>query len=498
MMDTCSYIFKRGVNKDKQCGKKTIDSSSFCKIHNGRVLELGKLPVLVLSAIVDRMIITTDLNESKIVFTKLVALSQSCREYQSIINEDKWKLLYDHVKLCQLVIREQYCPELFDNMSYKNRLHLLLGTGCQRCDAPYITKIYWPFPIRVCTTCFNSITIRDYELQDVQYTSNYYVHGSSWSRYRGTQSFRYYLKYLITKKLKCSLEEYRTRQNEKSHQHKVDIATSIGISLEELTKSLERTILMESAFPDTKMVHQTFFQNKALKKAKSEFEKYKGTPPPSYRDIMRECESIHDQDSYDTWFVNFESTKKDTLAIIEKEAFQILYSNSKEKIINSLNLHPYFSNLTLYDLVAIIPETHQFINFPIDTSYDSLKKQVVKYMKRLAQFIKKENITFNEVTYLEAKIRLQSTIKFPAKEPSDLKKFILDEFKHFIDASDVDTVNSWGDAVVLLNNIPIVKNKNKKLQCKICLGTRMFTFQGLEDHARSCHRINLHQGFASH
>ena len=43
---------------------------------------------------------------------------------------------------------------------------LLTEIGCQRCGAPRITKVHWPFPVRVCAECVRSVTVSSYRLEN--------------------------------------------------------------------------------------------------------------------------------------------------------------------------------------------------------------------------------------------------------------------------------------------------------------------------------------------
>ena len=309
---TCQYIFKRGANKGIPCGLKTVESCNFCRVHNGKVLELTKLPTLALSKIVEHMSFSDDLHESRSIFHKLDVLSKSCKEYHDLINEATWERLYN-----QLNPDINHVCDEFYTMSFKKRLHLLLDVGCQRCNVPKITKIYWPFPVRVCTNCFDKISIRDYVLKHeykTEYASAFYIDGFTWSRFHGYNNFRYYWKYLVEKDIGCTLIEKKRHYDQNSLNHKLAIASSLNVSYDDV-----KHLMDYSDFPDKLYIHKCYFVSQAELHIKTWFKnKHKGS---LYYDILHDCSKIKNKKDYEEWIALFERKQVDYLQTINKEVY---------------------------------------------------------------------------------------------------------------------------------------------------------------------------------
>ena len=480
-MEKCAYVFKRGSNKGKECGLKTFNSTCFCRTHDGKVLELGKLPTLAMDKIIDTMILTNSLNETRNIFQKLVAISNSCKEYKNLIGEDKWKMLYEHITNWHhfVNVKDRCCKE-YDLMLFRNRLHLLLDVGCQRCGASNITKIYWPFPIRVCVYCFEKITVRDYELESQyrinNYTSNYYIQGTSWSRHGGTSQFRYYWKYLIVQDLGCSLIEHKLRKLQKSIQHKMEIAESLGVHLDDLSNHLGTADLMATDYPNKSMVHQLYYRHTALAILKTFFIKYE-IKTNTYTIIQKQCNMIQTKEDYDIFFQNMETNKDEILSKTDDEAFHALLSVTKNNIISSLHAHPYFSDMSIEQLTIYLPETQTLSGL----NYEDLRTTIKKYNTSLDCFINKNNVTFDDIHNVQVQSILKKTIKFPQTEPSNIKQFLLSIFNYI---ADIDKISSWKEACVFINSC---RNIFERKVCNICRGKRDYCARGLNDHFRSVH-----------
>jgi len=228
-MATCTFILKRGKNAGKPCGKKCSQTSKeFCKAHESAILKLDGLPSLVHDMIIDSLI---DSKYAEYVYPILWNLSQTSKYWYDFM-KPKWSILYDSIKNSQ----EDRDMNLY-NLTVLQKLSLLLECGCQACGKARITKIHWPFPMRLCTECLYSRTISDYRLRDEyaigenQLRNLRYTSKDMWKRGSGYFTIKFYLISDIENMIGCPLSEY---VNNKTRQLRFEIAEKFSMTPEEL------------------------------------------------------------------------------------------------------------------------------------------------------------------------------------------------------------------------------------------------------------------------
>lgn len=226
---TCIYTFKRGANVGKPCGKKCVNKTEYCKLHTGsKQMFLEMLPNLAQGNIIESIIEHHDPHDA---YTKLRLLSCASKYWHEFIKE-YWDKLYSSMNLdaSQKQLMDEY------SLSILQRLALYFECGCQKCGTPRITKIHWPFPIRVCKDCFQSITISDYRLYNDYKINNSlanlnYVSTTLWNRYIGNYNLNFYLISDVEKILECKLHVYVQNKLESLQNA---MSTELNISKDEL------------------------------------------------------------------------------------------------------------------------------------------------------------------------------------------------------------------------------------------------------------------------
>lgn len=194
----CPYIFKKGKNQNSICNKLN------CKLHKNKMnlISLFDIPDEIIN------IITSYINN----FQDLKNLTLTC----SILynnSENYFERLYNYHKLRDHKIHH------FNDLSYKKRFELLYELGCERCNTPRIKKISYPFPIRMCQSCVQEITISEYRLKEYEINENVYhdlkyMKATLWSRYHGSYTLNFYLIKDINDRLGISLNEYINQNNQ--------------------------------------------------------------------------------------------------------------------------------------------------------------------------------------------------------------------------------------------------------------------------------------------
>ena len=201
----CTYVFKKGKNKDKNCSKincKTHNKDKVNQIVKTNTQSLDYLPVELIREILSFV------NDPKILF----ALSQTCKIFYNIAEKYLENLLINCDK-----------SEIFDDcreISIYSKAKLLFETGCMRCHIPNIRKIYIPFAYRLCQDCIKEITISDYRLSESGipkyiYKNLLYSEVTQWNKHHGTYSFYVYLRKDIEKIIGCKINNYRKRETDK-------------------------------------------------------------------------------------------------------------------------------------------------------------------------------------------------------------------------------------------------------------------------------------------
>jgi hypothetical protein len=281
----CNYVLKRGVAKGKMCNNMS------CQRHTNKIKinnDITKLPSLVLEKVVQSI-----LNQHisyRDMFAKLNAISQTSIEFHTIITP-LWKTLYN-----RLDISEEEETSM-TRLTYLQRLHLLLEFGCQRCHKPRITKIYWPFPIRVCLDCIKKLTITRYELKTLYNVMNFqddrYFVVNIYVRPSSSIIEPVYLRHYVEEILKCSLDSLIMNE------HKKMISDHIGVPPSEILK-FSKTYKSKTK-PSINIVEFEYFRGLAI--SKMPFKRYFDGPIVQYRiDLM----SIVDKESFMKWFSRFD------------------------------------------------------------------------------------------------------------------------------------------------------------------------------------------------
>jgi hypothetical protein len=132
---TCNYIFKSGKNKGKPCGKAN------CKQHDKITFPLQDLPQIALITISkciinnfkggDNFEMFMSLSKRRCdAFDTLLALSRTCKNFKNII-EPYWEVVYEKFKKCILLYNSNTIETYMSELSYVEKLQLLLKRGCQ-------------------------------------------------------------------------------------------------------------------------------------------------------------------------------------------------------------------------------------------------------------------------------------------------------------------------------------------------------------------------------
>jgi hypothetical protein len=338
------YVFKKGQNAGKQCGKSKHE---FCKTHESHVLQLLKLPELVINNMLNQIINFTP----KEAFKTLVNLSISCQEFDNIITPF-YKILYEKLKIPKK--QDIYMNDL----SYKYRLYLILYTGCQKCQTPRITKIYWPFPLRVCIDCLKSITISCNTLQHVYHIKNFtYTKYLKYNRHLPQSiDLRYYLIQDVKNTLKCELIEGHLND------HKRDLASKLNLSYSELFTKCKRFVYEE--YPDIKTIEREYYRDLAivtfdnyLKELK--IDDYFSSALAEKRKLVR----IKTKNDYDTWYDSLHDFEPNYTLYKKKERYMFIYNQKMNVLYNILCS----TNITLED----VPYIHDLLE-----DYKDYKKDI--------------------------------------------------------------------------------------------------------------------------
>ena len=193
-MDACAHVLARGPRAGSACGRKG------CRVHvpPTPASDPAYLPALVRSVIADQVARATQGRgraADAVVADTLAALSSASTEWRaSVVDARCWDLLLERVPP-ERIDGNGPCMDRY-GLTSRQRVQLLLGVGCQRCGAPRVTKIHWPFPVRVCRACVQDMTISGYRL-----TAEYGLDASGlpsfavdlWNRIAGTYTLRFHL-----------------------------------------------------------------------------------------------------------------------------------------------------------------------------------------------------------------------------------------------------------------------------------------------------------------
>lgn len=225
----CVYIIKKGKNKGKQCNTQSRNGEECCARHiQPKPLDIINLPSLVLTHVVS-MIINTMSPYSA--FQKMCSMYLVCKDVQQALDE-QWQKLLEKVP----------CENHDDmkDMTPKQKLHLLLDTGCQRCNRQRVKKIHWPFPIRVCDVCINKITISTRDLKrehniTEEMLQNIRFRPISYNSWYSQKEMHIYLKSDIRKALNVNIVQIEKDRALAAKNIQQLVANDMEVTMDELT-----------------------------------------------------------------------------------------------------------------------------------------------------------------------------------------------------------------------------------------------------------------------
>jgi hypothetical protein len=284
----CKYILQRGPNKGKACGR---GKAEYCKTHASKpIVRLAALPLLVINNIV-ALVCNLDIDHKE-VFNRLVALYGSCKDLAYAI-APVWKQFYE-----KLDVSKKNETAMVD-LTYLQRLHLLLDTGCQRCGTPRITKIYWPLPVRVCSTCIRLITVNEFALSKEYMVKNYNDNRFftiSYYNYGDYETMSIYLIKHVEAKIGCALLDAHLNN------WKRKLAEELEVSTQELTKySLTYKKYIEPSLTTVRREYYSYIAIKQLPEASD-------GPIMRYRNYATK---IATKGAYESWLAGLAAVLED-------------------------------------------------------------------------------------------------------------------------------------------------------------------------------------------
>jgi len=437
----CEYVFKRGASRGTQCLRKSCMGGKYCTIHMARVLEVQRFPTEIMRCIADNV---KD-HGAKQTFARLCALAGTCKEFREIVNE-RCKTLYQELNL------EPANDLLLEaaGMPYKRRLHLLLESGCMRCGAPRITKIHWPFPIRVCKACIYELTVPDYVLKNRYKLMNYegerWIACTGWNRFIGEMSYRSFLVSDVERDVGMKLSRLETTIGARREAHLASIAAHVGVSVKELGESCN--LSHNGGFPDVEETIHAFFRSRATK-ALGE----RGYERPFFPREYNSAGLIKNRHDYQE-FLNMLNGEDDQPQIQERLAAQMTRQNYwhalrdvEKQIEIILHNNPYYSNTGAR---TALPQLYRRGD---DDTIEALHQNLPDLMDALHAFMNANQLVLPFEHPIALRIA-RNLIKYPAREVraslflsqwySNLK------IKHPIQKE----INTWDELVLLINAWP--------------------------------------------
>jgi len=343
----CVYVFKRGQRAGQQCGKEK------CKEHEKRIFELQKLPPLVLTNIFKNY-----LKYHKVLaFNHLLILSQTCKEFNQVI-QPIWELLYEKIHVTDY---EENC---MSQLSYLDRLHLLIDRGCQRCHNPFTKKIHWPYTIRLCHDCFKKVSITPYQLK-VKYNIIFMTDKV------------FVLRSEIERLIQCKLEEYHLND------YKRYLAQELDLPINALTK-YSRSYLKKQR-PNPMIVLTEYYKNLAYEQFNSHlkslrlFNKYF---PPFSKEVNK-IYNIKNKQDYEEWHSNLHTYKARYDENVKIRRYNDSFFKKKSQLELLLNENQYYRSIGIDQ----IPEIKEIITKYNDPKNDI--KEMEEAMQKASDILKK-------------------------------------------------------------------------------------------------------------
>ncbi len=435
----CCYINKRGKNKGNLCGKGKND---YCCLHSNKVIHLNKFPSLVIQHIINSIL--NEKNNYRDKLSKLLALYGSCKEFHDVI-KPYWKILYETLDISK---DEESSMK---NLTYLQRLRLLLETGCQKCNKPRITKIYWPFPIRVCVDCIKSLTITNYELNKC-YNINHYQDDrffliSIYNRHNGYIEEKVFLKKYVEESLGRSLESLILNDYKRQLSDRLQIDPCELIKFSPSFKSKSKPSLSD--------VEYEYYRGLARSKIPRNSDE---GPMKVYKASIYD---IVNKKTYGYWIDKYEDVIKKQKEFEYDRLINYEYDIGRRNYNNILQSIPYFQRVD----ARHIPElTHVFLK-EHNEDIQSVQKKILSGYPILNDFIQKNNFVFEHSNDVINDI-IQKEIRFPKREVDE--KNIIARYMKLLQYPDIIKSNYFSEIETIDELEKFIADTTKTHVCKEC------------------------------
>lgn len=281
------------------------------------------------------------------------------------------------------------------DLTIVQRVKLILNKKCQKCQKTSKTKIYYPYPIRLCCKCFENISINIKDLLDL-----YNVKWNAILFYKSKQNNKYVLKKEIETFYGLKLEEIHLNDFKK------EIATKLNISTEQL--SLYSTLYVKEDYPQLSLVEAEYYTN-IYKENLLNYAKNNNIP--NNHDIIKKYKKyLTNKKDYELWF--------NKLNFIRFEYERFLCEEKYESIIfmlqNICNNKSYFSELKLQN----IPNINNLLFILYNNCINNIENDtIIKDIKEIIKnFIEINIIIIDNFDDNLANNIANNMLKYPDKE----------------------------------------------------------------------------------
>ena len=438
---TCGYIFRRGASKGTQCSRcVSASGAKFCSIHVKKVLDVQKFPTEIMRCIVSSVQDKT----LKLAFQRLCKLAATCREYRGIVNE-QCQVIYDGLNISpdrdDIMTRE--------NMSAKRRLHLLLESGCTRCGTPRITKVHWPFPLRVCQACIRQITVPDYILETkyklYQYSGARYIECTGWNRFNGETVYRAYLIKDVERDVGATLDHLQATIDERNTTHIAEIASALDTTVADLKRICCQYMSKNYYFPNKRELIMHYWRG--LAKNVLQDRGYQRPVFATEYDIANRVVTREDYDGFISMLQNQDAALVDKM---RRQEYENQVKNVASVLYAMLKQDYYFSSVPLQ---LVIPAffTRNWTNDTIETLQNDLP--VLKLA--VANFMEANKLVLPFTNKIGINIARQM-MQYPMRQ-ARIPAFMAAWYNFYrIDRSDRVHINTWQELVDLVNSTPAI------------------------------------------
>ena len=467
----CTYIFKKGKNKDKSCLKNN------CKLHN-KELKVNKknsiiknnnqsfdyLPVELLHEILKYI------NDPKI----LITISQTCKIFYNITEQYLERLLINSDKATIFNSNHR-------QISSYVKSQLLFESGCMRCHIPNIRKIHMPFAYRFCKDCIKEVTISSYRLTEAGIPEYIYrkllcSEVTLWNSQYGTYSFYVYLRKDVELVIGCKIYDYCKIETDK----------------------IVSQIILE--YPD-------FYESEANIKCQIKTSELSSKAPYTmYKDRVNEYIKQYRGNKYFLQFYTKNEIKQSLVIqnAIENEDYNVKKEDiENENNQNKLNdfwkscdkhcLKDKYKNLvyTFKDIKIVNKEFQQDIYYVKEIEkFDEKYHEPLEYCKTIIRFKRKvdelkekillkiqKEIVENEIIRKYKRKKRNIEIEIERKKGEIIEKQLENE-KREKRRKERKIINK------------LILDKSKNYVCDICINnTRRFCAQGLYRHKKDAHGV---------